>query len=332
MQLTEEWYFRPPYTSREEVEEAFDVVDSSRLDNFSFCPFEYNIKYELHKREARLSRYMITGSAIHEGLDYYYTTLEEAGSIDLAVAYWDDVGLEKEACPDKEAHLTAAHIRLCMEYYYDEWNRKRVDTYRPIDPPTMDQLDLSSVVAAKFRLTPDGHVVLGESNLLMEFRLGDIQFVMAGKPDLPVMTQDGALYIMDHKTTSSWISSWLWKRFDADNKMRCYIAMIDKLLPHVSPIGYVINALCVHPNIAKPTFSGTRSDRRKWRTTPSLVEEGLKNQLAHHEMIKLCRKMDFFPQGCERCRHPELCNTPPESRGVPLMLNFKDSDREFFDI
>ena len=329
--LKEEWYFRHPYTCREDIEADYEIFDSSMLNKFAGCPYDYSLRYE-HKLHAGVPRRaMFAGSAIHLGLDYFYTTGDEAGSIKLMREYWDDKELEKLVPIKKEAHLTGDHLERAMQYYYDQWLRERVDIYTPIDPPTLDSLNLDDVIAAKWRITDDGRVVLGESNLLMEFKIGDLTLVLAGKPDHIVQEQGGSLYIMDHKTTGSWISNWYWRLFDADNKMKVYIAMIYKLLG-VMPRGYVINAICVHERATTEKFGGTRSDRKAWSCVPEQVEDGLKNMMGYRAMIEKCRDIQWFPQGCDRCWNPDLCNNPHATRDYHIATTFEETNRGFFDI
>jgi hypothetical protein len=331
--LEERWYFKEPFTSGEEVEEAYEIVSPSRLEKFQYCPYSYSLVYEQKLQPAAKARQMLAGIAMHKALDYYYSTLDREGSFEfLSEEPWSDpepweILLWEQ---EKKGHgfLTLDHLADQLNRYYDHWEAA-TDTYPPIDPPRVEDLNMDRVIAAKFRVTPDERVVLGESSILMELPFGDLKLLIAGKPDLPIIAPDGRIYIMDHKTTGSWISGWFWKRFEADNKMRVYCAMVRDLLG-ITPNGYIINAICLHANTGKDTFSGTRTRRKKWIVTPSQIEEGVKNEYATFELIRKCREINWWPQWCDRCRHPELCGSPPEERGVALNLEWKERESHGF--
>lgn len=324
--VVEAWYFRDPFTSREEVEEAYRIIDSSTVGSFVYCPRYYEVK-KTH-RSTGFPANAVWGSAIHYALDYYYTTLDERASVDKVREYllneaehWD--------IPDLE--LEIQRLQSAVAWYFEEWNRQKHDTYQILPVVRPEDLCLDDVICAKFNTTDDGKLILGECSLVMEFDVDGETMVFAGKPDLPVINQSGSLFIMDHKTTGGWLSSWYFKQFDADNKMRVYCAMMSKLLQQ-EVRGYVINALCISERAVLETFSGTRSDRREWLQTKSQIEEGVRNQWHWIKAIDDCERRGYFPQGCDRCRCPNLCLTPPEDREVVLMMEYKQKDHTFFDI
>lgn len=175
-------YFEEGFSSFEEVEEAYGGIlyDGSKLKKIAKCPrqFELDVVQGI-QRPGPVPDYMICGSVIHEALDYFYAHEEpgidvEEEAIALARHEWRESGIEQVPPSERNKdHLDEAHIATVLKKYFDQWRRNRIDIYTPLRGFKMEDLNLDRVVAARFRLTDEGHVIFGESALTMRFEVDD---------------------------------------------------------------------------------------------------------------------------------------------------------------
>lgn len=332
--LTTSWYFGEGYESREDLEEDLEIWDGSRLESMAYCPRQFYYDNILQIRPPVWPRHMKAGSALHHGLDCYYSSdaISEDDAVRLAGEYWE--AEVDESIPDTKGKdfLTRGHIETVLKFYFDQWNRNRIETYTPITGYTEDDLNLDDVIAAYWQITPEGHIVFGESSLIMRFYGPDGEpFAYAGKPDLPVRNQSGELYIMDHKASTWYLSDyWAKKKFGDGNKMRGYMAMMQKLLDKPFD-GAIINGIYCGDRAASSDFGGTRSSRYPRRYTEASIQEAIHNQYEWIQTIEHYRQRSYWPQGCDACRHPKLCNSDPETRDLVINTEYESGREKFFD-
>lgn len=341
--LEEMEYFAEGYSSWEDVEESEGGVlyDGSTLKKIQKCPrkFELEVVEGLVTNSEAPPDYMVCGSVIHEALDYFYAHKNgdneqiEDEAIELARHRWRESGIE--SVPPKERnkdHLDEEHIVDVLKYYFDQWERNRVDVFHPIRGFEPDDLNMDNVIAARFRLTDEGHVIFGESALVMEFDVDGEKLILAGRPDLPVRKQDGRIYIMDHKTSQGYLSDWWASKFETSNKLRGYMAMVKDLLELDRLHGGVINGIYCGKRAASSGFGGTRSKRFEFDFNEDHVEEALRNQLTWAKTIEFYKEQGYWPQACGfgGCAHPDICCEEPDKRGMVKAKNYESESRTKF--
>ena len=333
-------YFAPGFSSIEEVEERYggEISDASTLQKIADCPRLYEVRKEFHlERKGPPSAPMVAGIALHAGLDYYYSAVErhdmvEAAAIQVMYAEWDRFDLDRALMDMKYAHLSSDSLAQIMNNYFNHWNYEAIEIYNPM-VVGFDDLDLTDVIAAKFRTTSTGQIVLGESNLIMRFDVDGKEFLLAGKPDLPMVKSDGSVWAMDHKSTSSYLSDWWAKSHEVSNKDRGYMAMLRSLL-HVTPSGSVINAIYVGEHALNPKSKAAKFNRYQFDFTPGHIDEALRNQQAWNETVKYYRASGYFPQGCGYggCSMPDVCRRDPDDRAQVFLNDYQPSTRRFWDL
>lgn len=335
-------YFADGFESIEDIRATHGTItDATYLSKIPSCPRSHQIAREERLRSAgQLSAKMVAGIAVHEGLDWYYsipepdrTASHERWAIQIIQDTWASFELDRALMDPKEIHLSAEHLSEVTQNYFDYWLRGAIEIYSPISGLYVSDLNLDNVLAAKFKTNSDDHIILGESSFIMLFELDGEPLVLAGKPDLPVVKQDGRTYALDHKTTSSYLSDWWAQSHEVSNKLRGYMAMLRSLLGREMH-GAVINALYVGKHATNPKSTATKFQRFQFDFTPGHVEEALRNQLAWKKTIDFYRDLGYFPQGCGfgGCDHPKLCKAEPAVRDVVKERDYVEDDRDFWSL
>lgn len=314
------------------------IYDGSTLQLVADCPRKFQLRGHEGLTSPETPRKMAAGSAIHAALDYYYAHKErtpdlEEKAIQLFRQSWRESGAPETPIEKKTKHVTEDHLVQVLENYFDTWERNRIDVYSPLFHVTPDELDMSNVRAARFRLTPDGHVIFGESSLVMTFEVNGEELQLAGKPDLPVRDQQGKVYVMDHKTTSSYLSDWYFQKYDVSNKLRGYMAMMESLLD-IEVDDAVVNGIYVGKYATNPDSSATKFQRYECEFQAGHVEEALRNQLHWQKTIEFYEEQGYWPQGCGfgGCAFPDICNAKPADRGKKMADNYERGRKKFQDI
>jgi hypothetical protein len=342
--MSEYIYYAPGFTSIQEIEEAHGTIyDATTLSKIASCPRKHQIRVEENLEQTGQSPKMAAGIAMHEGMEWYYahenrTRRVEEESIILMVDTWNEFNIERGYMTDGELHLSPEHLTAVMENYFHTWKYELIDIYEPLHrikgvEITVESLNLDKVLAARFKLTDTGNIIIGESNIIMQFEIEGDTFILAGKPDLPVIKQNGNIYVMDHKTSSLSVSEWWSRQFQVSNKLRGYMAMINELLS-VETCGAVINGIYVGKYATKPKSKTIKFNRFQYTFSPDHVYEALRNQHMWIKTIEFYRAQDYFPQGCgwTACDHPDLCRCDPPTRGEVKMTHYTQSDRHFWNL
>lgn len=306
------------------------VPDATTLDKFADCPRYYELTVieglEPKERSAQLD----AGIAFHTALDCYYATGSEAEAVRTLRESWKQPAM----LPKNIEHYSADFFELVLRRYFRYWSKQAVENLAPIRGLRIFDLDFSSVLGAKIRLTDNDEVILGESKFVMVFDVDGRELLLAGRPDLPVCTNEGLIYIMDHKTTSSSLSDFWARTHEVSSKDRGYMAMISKLLG--CPIqGTVINAISLsktaHLNAASKAVPFARYT---FNFSPDHVYEALRNRLATIDLIEECKRIGYWPQFCGYggCKAPSICRRDPDTRPAAKAADWKPSERDFWEL
>jgi hypothetical protein len=331
-------YFAPGYSSIEDVREKHEIFDASTLQKVADCPRYYQIRGEEGwRREDGLGPRGLAGTAIHNALDFYYShAVRDEAVKQLAEAHlistWEAGGVDRATMEPGEQHLTAPHLTSVLSNYFHTWENDRIEIFQPATY-MLDDLVIDDVIAAKWRINDRGFVVIGESNLIMKFDVDGEELVYAGKPDLPVVRQDGSIWIMDHKTTSSYLSDYLARNYETSNQLRGYAAMI-RSLTGITPMGGIINGIYVGKHATNPNSKATRFARYAFDYASGHVDEALRNQLAWTHTIHSYRERGYWPQGCGYggCSMPQICKADPDDRELIISEVYTQEPFDFWSL
>ncbi len=331
-------YFAPGYSSIDDVRAEHTILDATTLQKVADCPRKYFVRCELDLEPLRRSSpKMVAGIAIHAALEYYYSfSVRTKATEEMARAIckdtWDSFKIDRAMMDMKDTHLSAEHLDKVLVNYFHTWNMERIEIFEPATY-FMDDLILDDVIAAKWKVNDAGYVVLGESKLIMSFNVKGRDLVYSGIPDLPVTKQDGSLWAMDHKSTSSYLSDWWAKSFEVSNQLRGYMAML-RSLTGIVPQGGIINGIHVGKNAANPNSKAVKFDRYQFDFAPDHIDEALENQLGWMDTIAHYREMDYWPQACGYggCDMPSICRRDPDTRVEVLATEYQPSTRDFWNL
>lgn len=332
-------YFAPGFSCIEEVEAAHGPIwDASTLQKIADCPRKHEERVEKNLTKPGTSPKMQAGIAIHAGLEFYYAHANrgqeaEDHAIQICESEWAKADINRALMEKSEVHLNGPNLAQVMRNYFTHWNRTVTDIFAPISGLHLSDLRLDQVLAARFRLTDSEEIILGESNLVMTFTVEGEQLVLAGKPDLPVTKQDGSVWSMDHKTTSSYLSDWWARSYEVSNKDRGYMAMLEALLDK-RVRGTVINGIYIGEYALSPTSKAVKFHRFPFDFSADHVKEALKNQWAWKKTADFYRQLGYWPQGCSYggCAMPDLCRLDPDTREEVRRTDYMQSTRRFWDL
>lgn len=344
--MIEHTHFAPGFSSIEEVEAHYGSIwDATTLSKIATCPRYHEVRVELNLEPAdRSAPPLVAGIALHLALEFYYSQprrdeAAERMARELCRDEWEAWALDPTQFDKKQAHYNADFFDIVLTNYFNYWNSEAIEVFQPITGLRLEDLDLSKCVAARIRLTRDEYVVLGESNFVMLFDADDLQWpdkqlLLAGKPDLPCIKQDGRGYVMDHKTTGSWLSDWWAKTHEMSNKDRGYMAMMQALLGRPFH-GTVINGLTLNEGAhTNPNSKATRFARYQFDFSHDHVVEALRNQLCMKMTADFYRELGYFPQTCGfgGCKMPNVCRRDPPTRATVLASDYQPSTRTFWGL
>uniref|UniRef100_A0A6M3JRV5 Putative PD-(D/E)XK nuclease superfamily protein n=1 Tax=viral metagenome TaxID=1070528 RepID=A0A6M3JRV5_9ZZZZ len=316
--LKEELYLCDEFPTKASLEAEVTFWDATTASWVSKCPRhgEYAVKYAV---EPPSESYILNaGKALHAALESWYVSGDtELALGELSYTWGHDRDWRLPQGHDC-AHLHLGHLEVVFKNYVD-WARKH-DKFKPL-VVRLEDLDMTDVVAAVWKLTPDNKVVLAESKLVMRFDVDGEDFLYSGRPDLPVQ-HSGRMYIFDHKTrpgAKSWLSDYWAAQFTHSNQLRGYCAMVDKLLPGMKISGALVNAVYAGENATKSTTKATKFARYgPYIYSPAIQQEAIKNQYYWKLMMDVYEELGYYPQNtgdaCKYCAYTKLCEKSPRVR------------------
>ena len=316
--LKEELYLSHEFPNKVVLEAEVNFWDATTASWAAKCPRHalYAIKYAI---EPPSESYILTaGRALHAGLETWYVTGDRELALHELGHTWGK-GRDWRLPPGHEqSHLHLGHLEVVFKNYVD-WARKR-DKFKPL-VVSLEELDMTDVVAAVWKLTPDNKVVLAESKLVMRFVVAGDEFLYSGRPDLPVQ-HSGRIYAFDHKCRTgakSWLSDYWAEQFRHSNQLRGYCAMLSKLLPGTKMSGAIINGVYAGERATESTTKATKFARYgPYNYAPAVQMEAIENQYYWLTMLSVWEEMGYWPQNtgepCKYCGYSGLCEASPRSR------------------
>ena len=300
-----------------EIENQHRILSPSRISSISSCPRKYQHQYRDFIRKKETPNYMSAGGLIHTGVDHWYVTKDIEGAIEAMRAVdYPDAGADAD-------HLQAPALEIVVRNYADHWTQH--DAYDPLTV-TFDEMNLDSVLAARWRTTDDGKIILAESPFMMIVpNPHGEDLIVTGIPDLPVIDYGGTRYILDHKSTQGYISSFWKSKYSISDQFRTYCVMESQLLG-VTFAGTVLDAIYMGKYATSTTSKAVKFDRDPYNFDETMLDETIQNMNSWVNRIADFTREDYFPQStgmyCGGCFFKDICKEPVWAREVPL-----DSER-----
>lgn len=194
------------------------IPDYSALSLLAECPRKYELKIVRGLTPfTDESPYLRAGSAIHAGIDALYTLgWDPDVAADAVRAVWGDYVTPPT---HRAAHLTAGFCEIVVRNYADDRNQDAITPLRlRLTDLLIDHLGPAHAVEAD----DEGFVRMVETALSVTWPNGAIY---GGKIDLPC-TVGGAHAIIDHKTSSRWITENWAHSYAYSHQLRNYVAMM----------------------------------------------------------------------------------------------------------
>ena len=293
------------------------VWDSTSLGQLKTCPYKYYLKLICGWNPKRQARPLAFGILVHECLELYeYRRLQ---------------GL---------SHLEAMHkvARYALE---KSGTRNEDGSFSPWDPAE-DDLRTRPVLlrAVVWYLDEYGEndpaktVILANSKPAVElsFKLQthfespeDGAYFLSGHMDRLVKILD-EIWVMDHKTTKSTLSSYYFKNFSPNNQMTLY-TLASKQVFSTPAAGVLVNGI----QLGK-TFS--RVSRGFAHRTPAQLDEWYDDLGLWLAQASLYAQRAHWPmddESCSKyggCEFQQICQKDPSVRETFLAADFK---REIWD-
>jgi len=146
-------------------------------------------------------------------------------------------------------------------------------------------------------------------------------YVLCGHLDKIVVYQ-GQRFVMDHKTTTWWLSANYFDRYEPDNQMTLYALASKVVLHQDTPVrGVIIDAAKI--DVDKSTFARGVTYR-----TPDQLSEWVADTKWHLQEAERCAREDNWPMrdtSCGLyggCKFREICSKSPKVRDRFLEGNF----------
>jgi len=333
--IREEIYLSDKFPTRESLAEALEACeapDATTTQWIADCPrrAQHAIKDKVFPKDDSYA--MMAGRALHAGLATLYSTGDPELSIEDLRVVWGQPADFRLPPGHKYHHLHLGHLEVIFRNYVD-WAKRR-DTFKPIILQKSD-LNLEKVAGAIWRVTDDGRVILGESKIVMEFIVNEEVFLYAGKPDLPI-EMGGAYYLMDHKSTNSYLSDWYFDQYRFSNQLRGYCAMTQRLTG-LRISGTLINGLYMGSRASSAEFKGDKFARYGPMTfAPAQIAEAIMNQYYWRKLLGVFDGWGYYPQHtsklCTACPYDTLCALSPAIRSSAMEQDYAQTGTPFLDI
>lgn len=336
--FTTETYIDPQFKSMEEVAAAVDLWDATTASWVAQCPrmAEEKILYGLQSKTESAAK--TAGKTLHAGLDLYYMGLDRELCLEAAREAWKYGPDHRFPSTHKYAHMHQGHFEVILKNYFDFAARR--DSFKPL-LVRRDAINLKNVIAGIWQVTEEGYVILGESKFIMRFEVKHpktgklVEVTHAGRPDLPI-TMGGLNYVLDHKSTNSYLSDWFFDKFKFSNQFRGYCKMVGELTG-LEMAGALINGIYMGKSAAEVGFKGNRFARfGPLHYSQAQLDECLLNQDAWKKTLYYYNEQGYFPQnapseGCKNCDFAQLCSANPTMRNAIRRTEYIVSEKSVFE-
>lgn len=286
-------------------------IDNSSLESFNYCP--RNSEYSLvHGRVLPAVSALVYGSAIHNGLEYWYKT------VDLDMEHEDRV----------QRMLTCASETFQQESYIPQMSEWRTidrchDTLlryvKHYDGEDLKVLSHNGRPAVETAFSLPMGVLEVESDVELDgnvFRVDNIHVYWTGKIDL-LVAQDNKRWIVDHKTTSM-TGPTFYEHFMLSGQMLGYTWAAQEIFGE-KPLGAMVNVIYGRP--VTRTGTHTKFERERFPYRQDQIDEWKENTftLVGDFVSNLIR--NNFPMATSncmgkygKCKYHDVCTLPANQR------------------
>ena len=279
--------------------------DATSLEWFKRCPRLYQYKMIERWRSNDESVHLRFGSEFHEALHDYQLLKAD--------------GLDHDEC--------VFHTVKELLIRTDSWRPGHKYKNRPfLVRSVIRHLDKYRDDPAKVLVLPDGKLAV-ELNFSFELDWGptdDQHYVLCGYLDRVVEFND-ALFVMDHKTTTTTLSDYYWKQFEPNNQMTLYTLASGVIFE--SPVkGVIIDA-------GQLLMDDTRFVRHVTYRTPDQLAEWVSDLKSWLEKAVEYAQDEYWPMNdtaCDKyggCEYREVCSKSPSVRDKFLKADFKQEEQ-----
>ena len=259
-------------------------ISHSQIFVYLNCSLKYRFMYVEAQPPERLSIALPFGSAIHTGIEWYYRSLKDKGSLkplkDLEELFADCISLEidhsdipviyKKEAPDKDSVIKMG--KGLLKVFYES-----------VDLAGKEIIDVELPLSAKL-YTPEGEAT---------------ELKLIGVLDLVLRDQNGELIVVDNKTAAKPKSQ---SMVDEDMQFTAYSYLL-AANRYVFPTADVNCRMDVLRKLKTPKMQQhftvrTASDRKRFAKIASMVLAGIENRI-------------FIPQRswmCSDCAYTEACS------------------------
>lgn len=279
------------------------LIDHSYLSTYAACPRKHFHRYEENLEPVGGSAPLNAGSALHAGIHALIVhNWDVEKGLEALRAEWGAVTLE-----DGQEHLTRGHCEIVLRNFCDDHR----NTFH---------------VVCNAEGEPYGEMALATE-------LGDgLQY--GGKVDL-VVQHGGALYVLDWKCTSSWVSETWAKPHKMSHQMRGYVRLVREVLG--LPVeGAYIFGVYMGPQAADPPEKwARRKSKRSLLCGPYLWDESHLEETREwaqqwYSMVERSRERGEWPQNagiqCGWCEFAGLCELPQRKQEIVKLRGFRQRD------
>lgn len=322
-------YFDSSRFSSFEEAASIRVWDATSAGIVGSCPRKAYYQLVERKVPAKQALFLKAGKVFHAALDLWYlgTSVEEV--LEFIASQYEESTLLPAV--GQYSHLTGEFLMVVFKNYVNY--AKKNDTFWPLKVK-VDQLHTEKVAVAQWRLTDDNLVVLGESSVVLDLGEGEEPFYYGMKPDMPILAAGNQVFLLDTKTTSSYIGKSYLQRYKVSNQLRAYCYGLSLLLGK-EITGAVVNAIHLGPKAVESSSNVTRFERYgPLLFPPSVQREAIENLRAWAETLDRYAQSGYYPQhtgvGCSSCDYLELCSVSPSLRQHLLQVEFVEDTWSFF--
>jgi len=222
------------------------------IQDYQRCPRYWYNKYVRGLEEIRKSPALIFGESGHEALEHYYRLVQ------------NKVPFHERVEPTKQTFLNALKERKDQYEYHDRFEDDINRAEAIIDAYALQHsMEYLSPIAI-------------EESLEMELPNGQ---VFTGRIDLVVKSQEGAIYIMDHKFTGWSLSSFA-KTTENSDQATAYLMLWNQTHPELEARGVIFNIIREYKgnvNFLRPIVTKTDGDIENFKL--DLMD--IQNEIVH---------------------------------------------------
>lgn len=312
------------------VDNCLFIDNSSWMEGMSSC-YRYLEYKSIRLRVPTAEKPSLNfGSAIHLALEYRY---KNYGSKPVDDAYYAHIA--EMLTQFFAEHPTPADdwrtLNWAMEVitkYNAKYDLEGFNTLIDVDGKPLVEMSFSLPIAYRY----EGMLHPWSKTADEYCPKSAIKIMYSGKIDLPI-SQDGNLYVMDHKTTSM-LGAMFWDEMRMSSQQRGYVYSFERLTGHQLH-GYMINAIRtkVPPQYVlnnAPSRAGAKLSPAQWwdesfqrerfLLKPGEGEQWFQNTLSLIEEFFFHYDRGYMPMKTKwcafygKCPYYEVCQLVPEDR------------------